>query len=602
MASLAEIRAKYPQYGDMSDGQLADALHRKFYADMPRGEFDAKVGARGSSYESPIDKSRPRLDNADGSFSTEETIGIEADGRFFNIPTIVGGKRLSEQDAIDAFMRGENPPVGEFDSQEEADQAATSRSRQIGDVRGREQAYKGGTFSALTEGSHAGLMGGYDDEITAGMLAPVDAAIDWAKGDGFDIGKAYTRKQQMLDAQKTARREEHPVASIAGEVAGGLALGGGAARAGLSLGGKALPVVGKTGAAAVEGGTYGALYGSGEAAPGERLQGAAEGAAVGAVTGGLLERAGSAIATRSARKVANAAAPTADDLGQQSRRLYQASEAQGVRFNVGAVTKLRDSLIAKAGRINEKNRPLTSGTVDDANKMLNGEMSLEELDEFRQGINLDLKSAKGQDRLYLTRLKSAVDDFADNVSAADMTGGPAGVPILKEARQIYARHKKMQTIERLLDFADMDGTGKYTQSGFANAIRQEMKTLYKAIKRGKEQGWTDGEIALIRQMASGGSSSRLVNLFAKFAPRGVVSIAAGSMLPGSGAAMIGGHLAGEAADRGAMAAARALSGGVATGQALGARTVKDAPKWLRPFIPAAIEATYGAGRALGVPR
>lgn len=44
MASIAEIRQKYPQYSDMSDAQLADAMHRKFYADMPRADFDAKVG------------------------------------------------------------------------------------------------------------------------------------------------------------------------------------------------------------------------------------------------------------------------------------------------------------------------------------------------------------------------------------------------------------------------------------------------------------------------------------------------------------------------------------------------------------------------------
>ncbi len=44
MATLAEIRAQYPQYADMPDAALADALHKKFYADMPRAEFDAKIG------------------------------------------------------------------------------------------------------------------------------------------------------------------------------------------------------------------------------------------------------------------------------------------------------------------------------------------------------------------------------------------------------------------------------------------------------------------------------------------------------------------------------------------------------------------------------
>lgn len=44
MATLQEIRQQYPQYNDMTDQQLADRLYQKFYADMPRQQFDAKVG------------------------------------------------------------------------------------------------------------------------------------------------------------------------------------------------------------------------------------------------------------------------------------------------------------------------------------------------------------------------------------------------------------------------------------------------------------------------------------------------------------------------------------------------------------------------------
>ena len=44
MATIAEIRAQYPQYSDMSDADLAGALHTKFYSDMPVAEFNAKIG------------------------------------------------------------------------------------------------------------------------------------------------------------------------------------------------------------------------------------------------------------------------------------------------------------------------------------------------------------------------------------------------------------------------------------------------------------------------------------------------------------------------------------------------------------------------------
>jgi len=44
MPTIQEVRAKYPQYNDMTDEQLASSLHRKFYADMPFEEFASKIG------------------------------------------------------------------------------------------------------------------------------------------------------------------------------------------------------------------------------------------------------------------------------------------------------------------------------------------------------------------------------------------------------------------------------------------------------------------------------------------------------------------------------------------------------------------------------
>ena len=42
--SLREFRNKYPQYDDMSDRALADALHRKFYFDIPIEDYYRRIG------------------------------------------------------------------------------------------------------------------------------------------------------------------------------------------------------------------------------------------------------------------------------------------------------------------------------------------------------------------------------------------------------------------------------------------------------------------------------------------------------------------------------------------------------------------------------
>jgi len=462
------------------------------------------------------------------------------------------------------------------------------------------------SLRAATDASAAGVMFGFDDEIGAGMMAPIEAAKDWYQGKGFDMGAAYTRGQQQLDAQKAQRRQDRPIASIVGELAGGLATGGVLGKAGLSLAAKPVGMAGKIGAGAVEGAGYGALYGAGEAKPGERLQGAGTGAAVGGITGGAVGAVGGALANRAARKAAPAAvAPSADDLASTSSALYAASEAQGVAFNPTATKRLGNNLKLAAGQLNEKLRPLTAGTVDDVDKMLGGQMSLKQIDEFRQGLNMDIGAAKGQDRMFLQRMKTITDSFLDNASPADMTGGPQGVEYLKSARQMWARSKKAETVEKILDMADVK-TGQYTQSGLANAIKTEMRALYKEIQKGKAQGWTKEEIALIRQMARGGSPNAAVNLLSKFAPRGVVSFGAGqvvgSMLPGAGNLMlpIGGEVAARAADRGAMQAAQSLRTAAATGQAPAA--IPRLPNRGTPFIPGLSAASMGTGQSRPGPR
>lgn len=48
MPTLAEVRQKYPQYADMPDDKLADALHQKFYSDLSFDDFSKRIG-----YQSP---------------------------------------------------------------------------------------------------------------------------------------------------------------------------------------------------------------------------------------------------------------------------------------------------------------------------------------------------------------------------------------------------------------------------------------------------------------------------------------------------------------------------------------------------------------------
>lgn len=51
---FSEVRAKYPQYDDMSDGDLATALHGKFYSDLPFDAFAQRIGYQATPKPAPI--------------------------------------------------------------------------------------------------------------------------------------------------------------------------------------------------------------------------------------------------------------------------------------------------------------------------------------------------------------------------------------------------------------------------------------------------------------------------------------------------------------------------------------------------------------------
>lgn len=70
MPTIAEIRQKFPQYQDMPDAALADAIHKKYYSDMPKADFDAKIGVPATP--APANAEAP----ADGDQSSFHRFGV----------------------------------------------------------------------------------------------------------------------------------------------------------------------------------------------------------------------------------------------------------------------------------------------------------------------------------------------------------------------------------------------------------------------------------------------------------------------------------------------------------------------------------------------
>lgn len=53
---IAKFRERYPEYNDMPDDQLASALHKKYYSDIPVEQFNQKIGLQPPAQEPLIQK------------------------------------------------------------------------------------------------------------------------------------------------------------------------------------------------------------------------------------------------------------------------------------------------------------------------------------------------------------------------------------------------------------------------------------------------------------------------------------------------------------------------------------------------------------------
>ncbi|MBC6444628.1 MAG: hypothetical protein GDA50_04240 [Alphaproteobacteria bacterium GM202ARS2] len=107
MTTLQEFRTKYPQYDDVSDNDLAGMLHQKFYSDMPRDQFDARLG--GAALMVP--------QGMHGQFSEGARAAIPADvaageGR----PSITGTKVEEDirKDFVEPFAEWVTSPGGDL--------------------------------------------------------------------------------------------------------------------------------------------------------------------------------------------------------------------------------------------------------------------------------------------------------------------------------------------------------------------------------------------------------------------------------------------------------------------------------------------------------
>lgn len=371
-------------------------------------------------------------------------------------------------------------------------------------------------------GVQAGFFNDWDDEITAGAMAPFQAGYDAITGKGFDIGRAYSERQKSLDAAKQENFKRNPYDALLGRVGGGVvqSIAGGKA---IEAAGKAAPVV-ASGARSwgnfinkhpiigggVVGAGQGALSGAGNAKPGERASGAMWGAGTGFGAG----LAGGAVGN----VVGKMTAKTPKGFGEildDGDAIYKQADGMNVIVNPRPLQQLS----AKVRADNAAKLKITSSTdkaagvlqyIDDLTSK--GPLRLRDVEDIRQFINDATETAyRGGDKVngrILRSIKDSFDDAVDSMPQTAVTGADKATAwgLYQKARGTWHMGRKQEIIDELYRKAENQATG------FENGLVVQFRQLANNSRKWKM--FNKEEQAAIKRVINTRDMSALARAFA----------------------------------------------------------------------------------------
>lgn len=246
--------------------------------------------------------------------------------------------------------------------------------------------------------------------------------------------------------------------------------------------------------------------------------------------------------------------PSKSALKQSAQQAYKNAEDAGATISgesyASAVGDLRKSLQDEG--LNSKLMPNTSAALEHISEH-EGPITVKQLDTYRKVARAAESNSfmNPADARMAGKIIDHIDDFMENIGEKDIAGGAANnaadaVSSLKEARGLWSRYKKADTIDNLIEKADLRAS-QFSGSGYENALRTEFRKF--AMNDKKMRGFNPEEQAAIKSVASGGPIGNALRYFGKLAPSGIVSGFMSAKLgedlagaAGSGAVMGGGAL------------------------------------------------------------
>lgn len=385
----------------------------------------------------------------------------------------------------------------------------------------------------LTEGI-TGVLGAPVDLVNAGVVGPALKGVNYLFGTDFKPsaepfgGSAGMRrdlpipeKSQSTGAQMTRRIAQ-------------------------SLGGAMLPVAAGAGSVgqfaagmgtAAGGGVGGAI--ANQVAPGNPLADMAGELIGGVGTGAAI----TGLASRSARRTAESAVPTVQQLEQMAADKFDDAhrlgvtatqqQTQGLAADMRAIAQ-QEGLISPTGRVSSA-YPKANEALRLVDDYAQGTMTVPQMQTVRKVLSDAAKSADSAERRMATIMLKKFDDFTSPLATQ-----------LADGRALYTRAMRGEKLETLRELAEETGKSKYTASGVENALRNEYRNLNRRIIKGQERGWTPEQAEAIGRVDKGTPVSNAMRNLGRMAPTGPVSFMSSVGAPGLIGNAIGGPVAGAA--------------------------------------------------------
>jgi len=259
-------------------------------------------------------------------------------------------------------------------------------------------------------------------------------------------------------------------------------------------------------------------------------------------------------------RLVNEAAPSADELKNTARGIYDELDGVGAKIKSKGVANLLlkiDSVTNKAG-ISDSVHPASAGLVKDLFNSIGGDgkffgargdVRLIEMDTARKTASDASRSMNPEDARMSGLVLDEIDDFMDGLTDTDFDKSTIlegkdlrGIGAkYRDARQMWNRARKSEILDEIFAGAGLEG------SGFEKALRDGFKSLLKSPKR--RRGFTAEERAAMKTVVKGTTAANITAALGKLGYSSkqtaymilssMAGVGIGSLIASSGGAAVG---------------------------------------------------------------